>query len=59
MTASFRATQAIWPTLLRLPGAVDQCDSCLHLRALLTEIRGRDMYSVISLMLKSEIGPVL
>ena len=32
MTASFPATQAIWPTLLRLPGAVDQGDSCLHLR---------------------------
>lgn len=34
MTASFPATQAIWPTLLRLPGAVDQGDSCLHLRPL-------------------------
>lgn len=32
MTASFPATQAIWPTLLRLLGAVDQGDSCLHLR---------------------------
>lgn len=32
MTASFLATQAIWPTFLRLPGALDQGDSCLHLR---------------------------
>lgn len=32
MTASFPATQAIWPTLLRRSRAVDQGDSCLHLR---------------------------
>lgn len=58
MTASFPATQAIWPTLLRQPGAVDQGDSCLHLRphSLRSERRwerprerGRD-YSVFSLM---------
>lgn len=61
MTASFPATQAIWPTLLRLLGAVDQGDSCLHLRphSLRSEKAWkRNVLSIFLLTLsRSEIDP--
>lgn len=59
MTASFPATQAIWPTSLRLPGAVDQGDSCLHLRLGSLRSEGDRDSLPVSSRPESEVGRLL
>lgn len=63
MTASFPATQTIWPTLPRQRAVVDQGDSCLHLSPALWNrynSRGRKIHPVFSFVIPEQaIGHAL